>query len=84
MVQVQATPNPNAAKFTLNRTVAARGTTYRDAATADVAWARRLLGISGITQAFAVNDFIAVTKTPEADWQVIGPQVEAILKEAFA
>ena len=30
-ISVQGTPNPNAAKFTLNRAVAAQGTTYREA-----------------------------------------------------
>jgi hypothetical protein len=79
----QATPNPNAAKFTLNRVVATQGTTYRDAAAADVAWAKRLLGIPGVVQVFAINNFISVHKRPEADWNVIGPQVEQVLRDAF-
>ncbi len=108
---VQGTPNPNAAKFTLNRTVATRGTTYRlpapppkalvggpatpkpgesggaqagDPATADTPWAQQLLAIPGVTQAFAMNNFISVTKRPEADWNQVGPQVEAVLRQAFA
>jgi len=80
---VQATPNPNAAKFTLNRTVAAQGTTYRDAASADAEWVKRLLGIAGVTQVFALQNFISVTKRPEAEWQAVGPQVETILRQAF-
>lgn len=80
----QGTPNPNAVKFTLNRTVAAKGTTYRDAASADAAWAKQLLGIAGITQAFALNNFISVTKTGDADWKIVGPQVEDVLRRAFA
>ena len=81
---VQDTPNPNAAKFTLNRAVATQGKTYRDAATADADWAKQLLGIAGVTQVFAVNNFISISKTPQADWEVIGPQAEAILKRVFA
>lgn len=82
-ITVQGTPNPNAAKFTLNRIVATQGTTYRDAALADAAWAKALLGIAGVTQVFALNNFISVTKRSEADWNLIGPEVEQILQEAF-
>ena len=80
---MQGTPNPNAAKFTLNRTVAVQGETYRDAGTADAAWAKTILGVSGVTQVFAVNNFISVTKRPEADWNVLGPQIERALRHAF-
>ena len=109
-IAVQDTPNPNAAKFTLNRTVAAQGTTYRlpapqpgeadgapacpatgvaadrqagDAATAEAAWAQELLRLPGITQVFALQNFISVTKTSEADWRTMAPQVEQILRRAF-
>ncbi len=80
----QGTPNPNAAKFTLNRTIATQGKTYRDAASADASWAKELLQIPGVTQVFAVNNFVSVNKQPEADWNVIGPQVEQILGKVFA
>ena len=83
-ISVQATPNPNAAKFTLNRVVAAHGTTYRDTASAEPAWAKQLLGVAGVTQVFAMKNFISITKAPEADWNVIGPQAEHILRQAFA
>ena len=83
-VSVQATPNPNAAKFTLNRIVATQGTTYREAASAEVAWAKQLLSIAGVTQVFAINNFISVNKSPEADWELIVPQAERVLKQTFA
>lgn len=83
-ITAQGTPNPNAAKFTLNRVVATQGRTYRGQAAADAAWAKELLGIPGVAQVFAVNNFISVNKTPEADWQVIGPQVEDVLRRFFA
>lgn len=82
-IMVDGTPNPNAVKFTLNRTVAAQGKTYRDVATADAPWAKALLGIPGVVQAFAVNNFISVTKSPAADWETIIPQAEQGLKQAF-
>ena len=82
-IAVQATPNPNAAKFTLNRVVSPQSRTYRDAASADAAWAKRLLAVPGITQVFALNNFLSVSKQPEQDWAVIAPEVERILREAF-
>ena len=89
-ISVQATPNPHAAKFTLNRVVAAHGTTYRrmpsvttEASPAQPAWIVQVLEIAGVTQVFALNDFISITKTPEADWNVITPRIEQILRQAF-
>ena len=79
----QGTPNPNALKFSLNRVVATSGTTYRDAATASAPWAKQLLGIAGVTAVFAINNFISINKTPEADWNTIGPQAEQVLRHAF-
>jgi hypothetical protein len=83
-ISIQGTPNPNAAKFTLNRVVASQGATYRDAATAPVEWARQLLAVPGVIQVFALNDFISVTKRADAEWQVVGSQVEQVLRNAFA
>ena len=110
-IAVQGTPNPNAAKFTLNRVVATQGTTYRlpalsaipsgsgqagapnttakdaaqEGATAEagVEWAKQLLALPGVTQLFAINNFISVTKTPEGDWNVLAPQVEDVLRRVF-
>lgn len=78
------TPNPNAVKFTLNRTVAAKGTTYRDAAAAEAPWVKQLLAVEGVTQVFTLNDFVSVTKSSGTDWNVVGPKIEAILRQAFA
>jgi hypothetical protein len=82
-LSVQATPNPNAAKFTLNRIVSAQGKTYRGGASADAEWARQVLDIPGVTQVFAVSNFISVNKAPEAEWDAIIPRVETVLRQAF-
>lgn len=83
-IQVQGTPNPHAAKFTLNRVVATQGTTYRDATAAPVAWAKQILELPGVVQVFTVNNFISVTKRPDAEWGAITAEVERILRQAFA
>ena len=82
-IVAEGTPNPNAAKFTLNRVVAQQGKTYRDPAGADVEWARQLLEIGGVQQVFAVNNFISVTKSPATEWQAIAPRIEQVLRQAF-
>ena len=82
-VIVEDTPNPNAVKFTLNRTVSAQGKTYRDAATADVEWIKRLLAIAGVTQVFTVSNFISITKNPSVRWETIIPPAETIVRSAF-
>ncbi len=83
-IAVQGTPNPNAAKFTLNRIVATQGKTYRVGDSVETEWTKQLLGIAGVTQVFALNNFISVNKAPEADWTTIGPQIEQVLRKAFA
>lgn len=84
VINAQATPNPNAVKFTLNRVVAAQGKTYRDQGGAEAPWAGALLAIPGVTQVFAVNNFISVSKRAEAEWGRITPEVERVLQQAFA
>jgi hypothetical protein len=89
-ITAQPTPNPNAAKFTLNRQVASQGKTYRrgaepqGGAEAAPAWALQLLQIAGVTQVFAVNNFISITKEADAQWDEIRAPVERVLNEAFA
>ena len=83
-VVVEGTPNPNAVKFTLNRTVSAQGKTYRDAATAEAEWIKELLGIAGVTQVFMVSTFVSLTKSPAGSWEEIVPRTEGILRRAFA
>ena len=83
-LSAQATPNPNAIKYTLNRVIASRGVTYREAAGEGPDWAKRLLGVAGIAQVFAMHNFISVTKRPDADWNQLGPAVERVLRDVFA
>ncbi len=83
-MQVDPTPNPNAIKLTLSRIVAVKGETYRgDPAAASAPWAKALLEIPGVLGVYGVNNFISISKAPEADWQAIVPQAEAALKQVF-
>jgi hypothetical protein len=83
-VEFQQTPNPNAGKFVVGRQVTPVGTSrsYYDAdeaATDPVA--RSLMALPGVRSLFMVDDFITVTKTPATPWDVLVPEVTAILRE---
>ena len=83
-IAVSATPNPHAVKFTLNRTVAAKGETYRgDPAAVPTPWAKALLSIPGIVGVYGVNNFISMNKKPDVEWDAIIPQAEAALRHVF-
>lgn len=83
-ILVGETPNPNAVKLTLNRTVASSGETYRgDPAAVSAPWAKALLGIPGVVGVFGINNFISVNKQPDADWEAIIPNAETALRQVF-
>lgn len=84
-VEVQPTPNVNALKFVVNRRLTeGRSRTFRSAAeAADVPYAQRLLQLPGVVQVFVLNDFVTVTREPQADWNEILPRAEEILKTSL-
>jgi hypothetical protein len=81
---VESTPNPHAAKLTLNREIGPEGRTYRDAVAADVPWAKALLSIAGVIGVYGINNFISIHKQPDADWDTIIPQAKTALERVFA
>lgn len=81
-VRFQPTPNPNAGKFIVDRAVvdgSASKSFYSALQAADHAVASALFQIPGVQSLFMVEDFITVTKTPEADWQRLIPEVSAAI-----
>lgn len=85
-VSVGGTPNPNAAKFTTDRTlVEGRGKSYASAdAAKDDPLARRLFQIDGVASVFVVDNFVTVTKDPDASWDDLAPKVTRAIKDALA
>lgn len=81
-IRIEPTPNPNAVKFTTNRTLAeGRAQTYTDAAQAFASpLARALLAVPGVTSVFLLRDFVTVTRASDADWEPILPGVEDVLR----
>ncbi len=84
-VKFQETPNPQAGKFTVGRTlVEGRGVTFDSPGAArGNAMAERLLAEPGVASVFMVADFVTVTKDPAADWAELAPRVQAALREVL-
>lgn len=85
-IRVEATPNPNALKFTTNRTLwTGRAQTFSSAEQAvTFPLARDLLAIPGVAGAFFLRDFVTVSRRPDAQWEAIAPAVEAVLRMHLA
>jgi hypothetical protein len=82
-IHVQPTPNPNSIKINTSVTIfkGPASTSLKKGATTDHPLASALLNIEGIDNIFGINDFVTVSKTPDADWNEIMPQVEEAFKE---
>jgi hypothetical protein len=83
---VQPTPNPNAFKFTLDRQLSA-GKSQTISSAPDPAadpLGSRLFAIPGVTMVFLLNDFITISKSADANWENLVPQIEAALHEHFS
>lgn len=74
-IQTESTPNPLTLKFVPGEIVHPTGTAFytsKEGATPSPL-ALRLFDIDHITAIFLANDFITVTKSPEADWEDLKP-----------
>lgn len=82
VVEIQATPNPNASKFVLDRLIAVEPASFFNAESAkDHPIASRLFLIPGVSSLLLLNDFVTVNKRPEAQWKSISGKVRDILKK---
>jgi scaffold Nfu/NifU family protein len=71
------TPNPNAMRFQLDTKLP--GTiNFKDADdAADHPFARAVFETEGVAAVFGVNDFVTITREPDADWDAIVEGVQA-------
>lgn len=81
-VTVSNTPNPNALKFSVGVDVGGP-TTHAAGSDPDDPMAGELLAIDGVTSMFATADFVTLTKTPDASWDVIAATATGILERYF-
>ncbi len=84
-VQVHATPNPNALKFSVGRRLSSGPRTVASALEAvSDPLAARLLAVPGVRRLFFLDDFVTVTREPGAAWEPIIEQVTAELRRHLA
>ena len=84
-IETEGTPNPATLKFLPGRGVMGDGTA--DFAGPDTAGrsplATALFALPGVARVFLGGDFITVTKSDIAEWQVLRPQVLGVIMEHF-
>ncbi len=79
--EVQPTPNPNAAKFVLDREITTAPVSFLNREQGEAhPIASQLFGIKGVTSILILGDFVTVNKTPDAQWKQITPKVQEILE----
>ncbi len=67
-------------KFTLDVTLPARIDTTREEGL-DSAFAQAMLAVDGVASVFGINDFVTITREPDADWDAIVCAVEEAAAE---
>lgn len=85
-IRFDETPNPQAGKFTVGRTLleGRRGVTFDSPESAAAnPIAARLLAEPGVRSVFIVADFVTVTKEPDAAWAELAPRVQAALRQVL-
>ncbi len=81
-VRIEATPNPNALKFSVGVDVGGPKT-FVAGREVDDPVALELLVLPGVTSVFMTADFVTLTKTPDGDWNSIAPAAQEILEKHF-
>jgi hypothetical protein len=86
-ITVQGTPNPNAAKFTLDRRLIEgdESHSYFDPESAsEDPLAESLFALDGVESLLIADNFVTVTKSPSTSWDELVPDVERTIREALA
>jgi hypothetical protein len=69
------TPNPNALKFSLDVTLPGTFSFSSAEEAAEQPFAAAVFAGGGVAAVFGVNDFVTVTRQPDADWDDLVPRV---------
>jgi len=85
-IQTESTPNPDSLKFLPGKEVLEAGSrdyrSFREAAASPLA--KRLFSTEGVAGVFLAADFITVSKTKDADWLTLKPQLFANIMDFYA
>ncbi len=84
-ITVQGTPNPDAAKFLLDRPVPEGGSrSYFNALeAAGDPLAEAILQLEGVRAVLLVDNFVTVTKTSDSSWSELIEPVEAAIRSSL-
>lgn len=84
-IAAEITPNPNTLKFTINRPLLSFGSRnyLKKEDVTDSPLAAALFEVGNVASVMIGTDFATITKTPESDWQEIGPYVVQALRAFF-
>jgi len=84
-IETESTPNPATLKFLPGCEVMGLGTAdfAQAAAAGSSPLAMSLFGLEGVARVFLGADFVTVTKSDQAEWQALKPQVLGALMEHF-
>jgi hypothetical protein len=78
-LRIEATPNPNALKVTAPSPFCNGSKIVSDANQTQSPLAKALLAVPGVTSLFFLNDFVTISKRPEADWNQMLPYIQDAL-----
>jgi len=84
-IWVEATPNPEAMKFTVNRTLLEKGSkTFHSPEQAEN-WplAKKLFSAPGVKSLFVLGSFVTVTREPGFNWEELAEAIEQAIEEFF-
>ncbi|PTL37777.1 NifU N-terminal domain-containing protein [Alkalicoccus saliphilus] len=84
-VQADATPNPNAMKFTADQVLfeGSGSASFKNADETDHALAKELLTLDGVDNIFGFQDFVTVNKKPDAEWDALLPKVQEAFEKVY-
>ncbi|WOL05999.1 nifU-like protein 4, mitochondrial isoform X2 [Canna indica] len=85
-IQTQSTPNPLSLMFHPGKPVMEIGSAdFPNARTAMTSpLAKSLFGIDGVTRVFFGSDFVTVTKSEEASWDFLKPEIFAAIMDFYS
>jgi hypothetical protein len=78
-LRIEATPNPNALKVTAPSPFCNGSKIISNPAQTQSPLAKALLAVDGVTSLFFLNDFVTISKKPEADWNAMVPHIQEAL-----
>jgi len=77
----QPSPNPNAMRFQLDTRLTGTMSINNAEAAKGNQFAEKVFAVEGVVSIFGVNDFVTVTRRPDADWDPIIEAVQAAAAE---